>query len=99
MLRRRAFTQATGALFAALASVRPSRAVSAMLRPPDAFESMKRLRLAYMQAAGDPRRRFAINRQLIGLAFEMKNAGAPRAHIRMIAQKSLLHAKQEYNLA
>ncbi len=42
---------------------------------------MKRLRIDYMLAAGDPQRRYAINREFIALAFEMKAAGASRAGI------------------
>jgi hypothetical protein len=56
---------------------------------------MKRLRIDYMLAAGDPQRRYAINREFIALAFEMKAAGASRADIMTIGQATLCHAKRE----
>jgi hypothetical protein len=40
---------------------------------------MKRLRIDYLWAVGDPQRRYAINREFIALAFEMKAAGVSRA--------------------
>jgi hypothetical protein len=48
-----------------------------------------------MLAVGDPQRRYAINREFIALAFEMKAAGASRADIMTMAQATLCHAKRE----
>jgi len=48
-----------------------------------------------MLAAGDPGRRFAVNREFIALAFEMKEAGASRAHIMKMGQVTLYQAQRE----
>jgi hypothetical protein len=56
---------------------------------------MKRLRIYYMLALGDPQRRYAINREFIALAFEMKAAGASRVDTMTMGQATLCHAKRE----
>jgi hypothetical protein len=61
-----------------------------------AYERMKRLRINYIRAAGNPQKRFAINREIIALAFEMRDAGASRQHIMTIGQKSLYAARHEH---
>jgi hypothetical protein len=48
-----------------------------------------------MRAAGNPRLRFAINREIVALAFEMKAAGASRQHIMTIGHRSLQAARHE----
>jgi hypothetical protein len=66
------------------------------LPPNSAYERMKRLRIDYIRAAGNPQKRFAINREIIALAFAMKDAGASRQHIMTIGQKSLYAARHEH---
>jgi hypothetical protein len=68
---------------------------AAPLPPDSAYERMKRLRIDYMLAAGDPRRRFAINREFVALALKMRAAGASRGHIMTMGQATLFHAKRE----
>jgi hypothetical protein len=77
------FVKACGLVAVGTALMRPVRALArraepepATLPPDSAYERMKRLRIDYMLAAGDPQRRYAINREFIALAFEMKAAGA-----------------------
>jgi len=101
-MTRREFLKASGLVAVGVALMRPALALArraepdaASLPPDSAYERMKRLRVDYMLAAGDPQRRFAINRELITLAFEMKAAGASRADIMTIGQKSLYVARQE----
>jgi hypothetical protein len=86
-MRRDDFLEACGLVAAVgTALMRPVRALArraepepATLPPDSAYERMKRLRIDYMLAVGDPQRRYAINREFIALAFEMKAAGASRA--------------------
>src|ERR1700733_3510498 len=74
---------------------RRAESEAAPLPPDSAYERMNRLRIDYMLAAGDPRRRFAINREFIALAFEMRTAGASRGHIMTMGQAPLFHARRE----
>jgi hypothetical protein len=80
-MTRREFLKASGLVAVGVALMRPVRALAcraepdaAPLPPDSAYERMKRLRIDYMLAAGDPRRRFAINREFVALAFEMRAA-------------------------
>jgi hypothetical protein len=101
-MMRREFLKACGLVAVGTALVSPVRALArraepepAALPPDSAYERMKKLRIDYMLAAGDTQRRFELNRQLMGLAFEMKDAGASRAHIMTMGQATLYHAKRE----
>ena len=101
-MTRREFLQASGLVAIGIALMRPAHALArraepeaAPLPPDSAYERMKRLRVDYMLAAGDTQRRLAINQDLVALAFEMKDAGASRADIMTIGQKSLYFARQE----
>jgi hypothetical protein len=96
------FAKAFGLVAVGTALMRPVRALArrsepepATLPPDSAYERMKRLRIDYMLAVGDPQRRYAINREFIALAFEMKAAGASRADIMTMGQATLCHAKRE----
>jgi hypothetical protein len=96
------FLKACGLVAVGTALMRPVRALARRSEPEpatlpldSAYDRMKRLRIDYMLAAGDPQRRYAINREFIALAFEMKAAGASRADIMTMGQATLFHAKQE----
>jgi hypothetical protein len=96
-MTRRDLFKLGGAVLAAVSLLGPARVLVGEQPPPDsAYERMKRLRIDYMRAAGNPQRRFAINRDIVGLAFEMKAAGASRQHIMTIGQMSLCAAQHEY---
>lgn len=101
-MKRRDFLKACGLVAVGAALVRPWRALARPVQPepsplpPDsAYERMLRLRVNYILAEGKPQKRFAINRNLIALAFEMRDAGASQAHIMTMAQATLYHAKRE----
>jgi hypothetical protein len=102
-MRRDDFLEACGLVAVGTALMRPVRALArraaqpepATLPPDSAYERTKRLRIDYMLAAGDPHRRYAINREFIALAFEMKAAGASRADIMTMGRATLCHAKRE----
>ena len=96
------FLKACGLVTVGTALMRSVRALArraepepATLPPDSAYERMKRLRIDYMLALGDPQRCYAINREFIALAFEMKAAGASRADIMTMGQATLCHAKRE----
>lgn len=96
---RRQFVQSVSALTAALGlPISSSRAAipTARVEAESAFDRMTQLRLAYMQAAGDSQKRYAINREIVALAFEMRDQGASRQHIMAIGQMSLHHAKSAF---
>ena len=99
-MTRRDLFKLAGAVLAAVSLLRPARIFACEQVPPDsAYERMKRLRIDYMRAEGNPQRRFAINRDIVALAFEMRAAGASRQHIMTIGQKSLYAAQHEYKMA
>jgi hypothetical protein len=96
-MTRRDLFKLGGAVLAAVGLLGPVRVLAGEQLPPDsAFERMKRIRIYYMRAAGNPQLRFAINRDLVALAFEMKEAGASRKAIMDIGQQSLRAAQHEY---
>jgi hypothetical protein len=96
-MTRKDFLKLGGAVLAAVGLLGPARVLAREQLPPDsAYERIKRLRIDYMRATGNPQLRFAINRDIVGLAFEMKAAGASRQHIMTIGQKSLYAAQHEY---
>jgi hypothetical protein len=99
-MTRRDFLKACGLVAVGTALMRPVRRwrvqpEPAALPPDSAYERMKKLRIDYMLAAGDKPRRFELNQEFIALAFEMKEAGASKAHIMQMGQVTLYDAKRE----